>query len=124
LASLETEGLTVTETLTIQKPNCPRCQGKRVIKNGHDKFGRQLFRCRDCHREWTEGSTSEGIEDPEPILPFLDSTSLLKHFNRKPLNVDSVYDVPCFCCPFNERIGSCDPSTCEKFDKWCLSQNA
>lgn len=31
-------------------PECPRCGGVVVWKNGTSRAGKQQYRCRDCHR--------------------------------------------------------------------------
>lgn len=38
-----------TSSLAAQAaPRCTRCGSERIVKNGHNAFGRQQFRCRAC----------------------------------------------------------------------------
>jgi transposase-like protein len=49
---------------------CQRCQSERFIKEGHDRQGRQVYRCRGCRRRRTEDSTSAfaGYRFPPDII--------------------------------------------------------
>ena len=47
-------------------------------------------------------------------LPRLDMAKI-KQQHAKVLNVDTIQDVPCFCC----EIKPCEPETCQKLTEWC-----
>ncbi len=40
---------------------CPRCQSKQVIKNGHIHTGKPKFACKQCGRQFVEHSSKQPI---------------------------------------------------------------
>ena len=40
---------------------CPQCQGDRCVKNGQTHYGKQRYRCKDCGRQFVEGSQYQHI---------------------------------------------------------------
>ncbi len=44
-----------------KKPQCPRCGGSVVWKNGTSRAGKQQYRCRDCDRVFV-------------VSPYIDQT--------------------------------------------------
>ena len=50
----------VTKTVTIR---CPHCGGEEISKNGHNKIGKQVYRCNNprCqHKSVIEEYTNKG----------------------------------------------------------------
>jgi transcription elongation factor Elf1 len=109
------------EPRIISKINCPNCgSNEHVIRNGHDKYGRQNWQCLICLKQWLDEKIriSKKIE-PIPILPFSDFTLELKQLSKKPITLDSLEGIPCFSSECISK-NHCDPSNCEKLEKWCL----
>lgn len=44
-------------------PSCPKCQSKKIVKNGHIHNGKQRFRCKDCSRQFVENPVFRIIDD-------------------------------------------------------------
>ena len=49
---------------------CQRCGGERFTKEGHDRQGRQVYRCHRCQRRRTAHSTSAfaGYRFPPEVI--------------------------------------------------------
>lgn len=45
----------------------------------------------------------------------------LSSLSMKLLDVDSIVDVPCFCCKAQD---SCEPEYCEKLTEWLMKKGA
>ena len=40
---------------------CPNCQSDRCVKNGRTHYGKQRFKCKNCHRQFVAGSQYQPI---------------------------------------------------------------
>jgi insertion element IS1 protein InsB len=40
---------------------CPKCGSERYIKNGCTYYGKQRYQCKDCKRQYVEGSEYQHI---------------------------------------------------------------
>ena len=49
-------------------PNCPQCNGQRIVKNGHIHNGKQRFKCHECGRQFVENPTKILISDETKAL--------------------------------------------------------
>ena len=47
--------------------NCPRCQHPPFVQNGRI-HGKQCYKCKDCHYQWTENPTDRGRPLAEKAL--------------------------------------------------------
>ena len=43
-------------------PECPSCQAKHTVKNGHIHTGKQRYLCRSCGRQFVENPTHKTID--------------------------------------------------------------
>ncbi len=43
--------------------NCPKCQSKRISKNGKIHNGKQNYKCSDCGRQFVEHPTKKYITE-------------------------------------------------------------
>lgn len=41
--------------------NCPKCHSENIRKNGHTPYGKQNFKCKDCHRQFVENPRHQPI---------------------------------------------------------------
>ena len=44
-------------------PECPRCHGRRVVRNGFTHNGRQQHRCNDCGRRFVVDPRKQRVSD-------------------------------------------------------------
>ena len=44
-------------------PECPRCHGRQVVRNGFTHNGRQQRRCKDCRRRFVENPRKQRVSD-------------------------------------------------------------
>ncbi|XZF61462.1 MAG: IS1/IS1595 family N-terminal zinc-binding domain-containing protein [Gloeotrichia echinulata DVL01] len=42
--------------------NCPKCNSKNIVKNGHTHYGKQRFKCHNCERQFVESPTRQPID--------------------------------------------------------------
>ncbi len=42
---------------------CPQCGSEHHVKNGHTYYGKQRFKCKDCGRQYVEGSQYQHISE-------------------------------------------------------------
>ncbi len=40
---------------------CPRCNSKKIVKNGRTHYGKQRFKCQNCGRQFVESPTRQPI---------------------------------------------------------------
>ena len=40
---------------------CPRCESKKIVKNGFIHNGKQNYKCRECGRQFVENPTKKYI---------------------------------------------------------------
>jgi hypothetical protein len=109
---------------------CPKC-GKtdNVHFNGYHR-GKRQFKCIACKRSFVfpyadpsniRRKNIIGKEENHNIeLPFLDASNLLNQFNKPKITVDSVFDIPCFCCL--EASRGCNPNSCQKMEIYLLKE--
>jgi predicted Zn finger-like uncharacterized protein len=45
--------------------NCPKCQSKIIVKNGHIHNGKQRFKCKSCGRQFVQNPTNKVISPEE-----------------------------------------------------------
>lgn len=119
----------------IQKPinyikrniNCPRCNKTHILKCGLTEAGTQKYLCYDCKRRFVLNpcilrtpKLSEPREKTFTIKKTLAQEKALILSTRKSQNVDSLIDVPCFACEFQEKQ-ECNPKTCTALDQYLVS---
>jgi insertion element IS1 protein InsB len=49
-------------------PNCPRCHGTHVVRNGVNSAGTPTFRCRDCGRRFVTAPQKGPITPEQEAL--------------------------------------------------------
>ena len=111
----------------VKGVKCPQCGSDKIVRNGFQKnVGGKVrkYQCRKCNRCFLEtyspilgerrGRPSKSRPSKSVSFPIIPN---LKFLFRKKVTVDSVIDVPCFCCVSNGKRG-CEPKTCLKLDKW------
>ena len=81
---------------------CDRCAGERFTKAGHDRFGRQLYRCTRCGRRVTArtGSAFSGYRFPDDVIALA-----VRWYLRYRLSYAEVAEL------LAERGVAVDPST-------------
>ena len=96
-------------------PKCPYC-GSPSRKSGikHLKYGDvQVYFCSKCKKVFQlEHYEKKQKKKPKQIKKIKKEKPKL--IIKKPLNIDSIVDVPCFCCFKNP----CNPITCERLTEW------
>lgn len=48
--------------------HCPNCYSKQLVKNGFNALGKQLYRCKDCRRQFVLNPAKERISDDKKML--------------------------------------------------------
>jgi len=123
----------MSQTVVLEEnPLCPIC-GSKSSKSGKDKCATrtvQVSVCKKCGKRFRENYVINVKASPKYVrgerrgkrpkrkFRFKGEIPDLGVLFKKPLNIDSVIGVPCFCCPKNP----CDPSKCEKLDKWLMKK--
>jgi transposase-like protein len=55
---------------------CPKCDSQYVVKNGHTHSGKQIFKCRDCGRQFVMNPRHQPIS--KSTRPLIDRLLLEK----------------------------------------------
>jgi insertion element IS1 protein InsB len=48
--------------------HCPNCQSKQLVKNGFNALGKQMYRCKECDRQFVLNPAKERISDDQKAL--------------------------------------------------------
>lgn len=110
---------------------CPRCGSENTKRKGYRKLKTKGFtklaQCLECNYQFSCGFVTEKEPEPQRKTVFRTEPKIQKKtiFKPKPivkklLSVDSVINIPCFCCVMQHN---CNPIECEKLDNWLLRQN-
>lgn len=118
----------MSQTVVLKEnPLCPIC-GSKSSKSGKDKCATrtvQLFICKKCGKRFRESYVLNVETNPKYVkrkrrrktrFRLKGKIPELSSLFKKPLNVNSIVGIPCFCCDKNP----CDPSKCEKLTKWLV----
>jgi transposase-like protein len=114
--------------------NCPTCNKTHIQKCGLTKAGTQKYVCADCNRRFVLNPCvhirTPKLKEPRETKEHHDKGYLNKRelaeekalilFTHKAQNVDSLIDVPCFACEFQEKQ-ECNPKTCTALDQYLIS---
>jgi len=68
-------------------------------------------------REQNEDENQQKVIHRKTSSTYADLTNLLA---KKPLNVDSVYKCPCFCCSLQ---ANCEPNNCQKLESYLMGKS-
>lgn len=118
-------------------PRCSVCSSESV-KNGFRHYESrkvQKYKCKKCGNVFQESyiknmnakpkrakrkstvKRKSSVKRTRPRTRFrLKEIPDLTSLSKKPLDVDSVVGIPCFCC----EKDPCDPKTCLKLDEWLV----
>ncbi|NWG11190.1 IS1 family transposase [Candidatus Bathyarchaeota archaeon] len=92
--------------------SCPRCGSEYIWRKGHDRYGRQLYWCKDCNRQWANEAELRNPIENRKVHPKVE-------FKPRPLpSFDSLIGCPCVGCP--EADHGCKPESCDKIVEWLL----
>lgn len=101
------------------RPNCPRCGYSHVYKHGMVR-GFQRWRCPRCGKIFGLYTEIKPKNKPEPKKPIPIN---LKWLFKKPQNLDSILDIPCFLCEYNKPENhKCNPLECKRLTQWILTE--
>jgi len=100
-----------------RNPRCVYCDGYTTKKGV--QCGKLQYRCKDCHRSFNFGTREYALREHKP-KKNLNMPSLAPLF-RKPINADSIINVPCFLCERQNRL-ECDPNTCQKLTQFLIGE--
>lgn len=48
--------------------HCPDCYSKKLVKNGFNALGKQMYRCKECGRQFVLNPAKEPISDDKKVL--------------------------------------------------------
>jgi len=83
---------------------CFKCGNDDLAKSGINSSGKQRFRCRECRCVFISPFERVKKSKITKVVPV-----------RKPVKINSLVGVPCFCC---SNQYNCKPEFCEKLTEW------
>lgn len=92
---------------------CPICSKTHIQKCGFSRSGKQKYVCVDCKRRFVLNPhirTHVYKVNSLTQKQTLTEEKALILATRKPQTGNSIIDVPCFMCPYQEK--DCNPKTC------------
>jgi hypothetical protein len=93
---------------------CPFCRSSRIIKHGRTTTNNQRFRCRYCHKTWTENKKPKQIADfgglTEAYLSGLSYRELHAIFPSSPTRINQkIREYLEGCSHWEEYLDICSP---------------